>query len=651
LKTFVTMVTGLYLALAVSSVGVRAQVTIHPLVLTNPPSSGAPDTSMPVTHPLLFAAVGIEYQRQIVAVHGDIMGNKTYALSGDVPSGMVIENAGASETCGQSYATATTTYTHVDCGRISGWTPSSAADNHTITVTVTDASSDSVNASWTINAIDTGVGSETIDIVVVDGDDGTYRSGNGSAYGAANCASGCGTGTLANPWKTIEDAFEGTHTANGGAAGSIVYFRHTTTDGGGGTGTYTVPFATGIVSNTSDCDPISSTSIAWSANGRASSMVGFPGEDRPVIDLRFDGSFTAEASCTETNAPPLFQVVGNGMVDRMHFKNGHVMFLQVQATSEYWMPTITNNVFDTIGPPGFSESNTSGVMVSTVPGATQCTDTGSRIQFGGAFANNQFVNMSTGSFKFYSLCYAWIANNSNEGNLVENNDGDIALKGGVSFYNEVAHNVGIDIDAVCIGGNNAGWVNTVIHHNLCVTVTAPTASAGYANKCVMWGQNWDISEQLNPTWIIYNSCDKGRIWLRGSSTDTTANGNTNIADEEVYIYGNALENGDAAQTPSAGVCIGAGTPTSPSEFAQCVITGDEITLALLNISNNLVAASGVLNADGELEDEGDLGTYGFQWAEEGAPEPPAGGGRPRIRGFGRRVLLDLPRFDVATVTP
>jgi hypothetical protein len=75
----------------------------------------------------------------------------------------------------------------------------------TPTITVRDVAGAQVSATWPITVTASG-------FVFVDARSGRNTSGNG-------CTTNCGTGTIANPWRTIKDVYLN------GTAGAFVYFR------------------------------------------------------------------------------------------------------------------------------------------------------------------------------------------------------------------------------------------------------------------------------------------------------------------------------------------------------------------------------------------------------------------------------------------
>jgi hypothetical protein len=78
------------------------------------------------------------------------------------------------------------------------------------TLVVRDAEGTQVSANWSISV--TAAGFRFIDAV-----NGTHALGNG-------CTANCGTGTYANPWRTISDTYEGDRNAST-YAGEFLYFR------------------------------------------------------------------------------------------------------------------------------------------------------------------------------------------------------------------------------------------------------------------------------------------------------------------------------------------------------------------------------------------------------------------------------------------
>jgi len=156
----------------------------------------APNTNLPSNHVMTRCYTGVTCTFPVLAVGGEWPYD--YTLT-NAPSGMVVKNADAGETCGIG----TATHTHVLCGEITWTNPSAGSYNPTIQVC--DVDNDCVSTDWDIAAQTTGF--RFVDDV------------NGSDTG------GSSTGLIASPWRTV-----GYAKANM-TAGDFIYFR---------TGTYTV---------------------------------------------------------------------------------------------------------------------------------------------------------------------------------------------------------------------------------------------------------------------------------------------------------------------------------------------------------------------------------------------------------------------------
>ena len=187
----------------------------------------------------------LEYNVQVACIGGTFP--YTYSLSGE-PAWLTI---------------ASTT------GILSGTpTDTTTDDDASITVICTDAVSATANRTFGIDVTTTG-------FFFVDKVSGTYRTGNGG------CVSSCGTGTLANPWKDLEDVYDGTTDDQ-----DIVYFRGCS---GCGTGANSWSYTTDNILLNAQDDVNGEEEIQWGNSGtHAQIWIAYPGET-PRIDYAYTG--------------------------------------------------------------------------------------------------------------------------------------------------------------------------------------------------------------------------------------------------------------------------------------------------------------------------------------------------------------------------
>lgn len=167
-------ITGALLAIAMAG-GQPAYAANYPLEIANIRSGLGANNRIARAYP------GIEYNIRAAVVGGAYP--YSYLLT-NAPSGMTIS---------------------AQTGLISWPNPQASA---TPTLTVVDSEGTRVSATWTITVTSTG-------FRFIDGTNGRNAAGNG-------CSSNCGTGTAANPWRTISDMYYN------GASGEFVYFRNGT---------------------------------------------------------------------------------------------------------------------------------------------------------------------------------------------------------------------------------------------------------------------------------------------------------------------------------------------------------------------------------------------------------------------------------------
>lgn len=140
-----------------------AEVAVYPLQILQPQANLT-------THSRYYKA----YPGLLYKVPVGVFGGAypfTYSLT-SAPSGMTIDSKGI----------------------ISWPNPTTAGSPHSVTVSVTDAAGTTVTRSWTITVTTQG-------FIFVDGTNGTHAQGYG-------CSANCGTGTIDNPFKSMNDFYQ-----------------------------------------------------------------------------------------------------------------------------------------------------------------------------------------------------------------------------------------------------------------------------------------------------------------------------------------------------------------------------------------------------------------------------------------------------------
>ncbi len=224
-------------------ISIMAQ-TYPTLQLIRPVAPGTFGVGLDANNRVYRAYPGTPYE-----IHADAVGGRwpyTYSLT-NAPTGMTIET-GPCVTIGQGCTAGTITWPN----------PQATASN--ITVTVTDADGVQDSGTWTIT-VDTA-GYCFID--AVNGNDTT------------------GTGTLASPWQTLEQARLGCP-ANG-----ILYLR---------AGTY---FTSDLTQTINGGSTGFTKKSGWSESARPVIWIAYPGDTRPLIEF----------GATGTNEVEMIDVIG-----------------------------------------------------------------------------------------------------------------------------------------------------------------------------------------------------------------------------------------------------------------------------------------------------------------------------------------------------
>lgn len=174
---------------------------------------------------------GLEYNVRMAVIGGGYP--FTYSLA-TAPSGMTINSS---------------------TGTITWPNPTTNGSPHTVTATVTDLEGTSANVTWTITVTTSG-------FIFVDAVNGTHAAGYG-------CTTSCGTGTIANPFKSFIDWYEGSDAgakSRSSYVNNFIYFR---------TGVYTMD---AYLEN-------SATRLAVLGEYKPLVWLAYPG-DTPVIDFQ-----------------------------------------------------------------------------------------------------------------------------------------------------------------------------------------------------------------------------------------------------------------------------------------------------------------------------------------------------------------------------
>jgi hypothetical protein len=349
----------------------RAFAANYPLELTNIKPSG----QLPASHRHYRAYPGIEYNIRAAVIGGDYP--YTFTLA-NAPAGMTI---------------------NANTGVISWPNPQASA---TPTITVRDRMNITVSATWTINVT-------TNNFKFVDAVRGQSAP--------------TGTGTAANPWRTMADVFNNT------TAADIVYYR---------AGTYN---QSGL--------PVGGVGGDWEGvlwRDKAPVWLAYPGE-RPIINFRYTGG--------GENSPLIRHYGDNVYIDGFEIINIRNIGFQFPSDMSVYGPTYRRLLAHELGP-SVSGSNASFIMTITRT-TGRCS--------GGVIQDSEFYNASTGNttIKIYSQHKILI-----EDNYTHDVVTGIELKDSIEQFT-VRGNRFDNVQIMPLGGNmHSGYLPTSgeILHNL-----------------------------------------------------------------------------------------------------------------------------------------------------------------------------------------
>jgi hypothetical protein len=489
----------------------------YPLTITSPRAN------LPDGHRMTRAYPGIEYNVRAVVMGGCYP--FTHELS-NAPAGMAIDASSGVIT----------------------W-PAPAADANAITLTVNDACENQATATWSIDVTTTGF--QFIDAV------------NGTAAASNGCAASCGTGTLANPWRSLNDMHEN------GTAGAVTYLR----GGGAVYGISDIP-TSGPCQLTPTLLP--ETRIEWNQGGTSVIWLGYPGESRPVIDFGHDGVFD---SCPSA---PRFRFTGSTIwLDGLEARNTHIMAFQIYANGSYIGATVRRCRFSN-GGPGLDGSNGSFVMTAR---------TNSTFKYGGYIGENEFSDYDgVCAIKTYEEDHLLVADNLSHS--VTTHVEAFAIKGGHSRV-ELRGNTFRDVVGEAIGGNTAGVDGYEVRFNN-VLVTGIEPVTGVVSESFTVSQDSSASNVF-----VYRNTFVGRVRVRSAVAGTGP----------FSFYNNVIQNGDGQQTPFPFLCDGS---PNTAGWGDCYSL-DEPGQVIL--TSNVAGVAGVVDANGLLQGAYRtqyLGTHGHE---------------------------------------
>jgi hypothetical protein len=360
MRMFGSMKTLGALAVAALLCGGVAEGANYPLEITNIRPAGSGGMA---SHARIYQAYpGLVYNIRAAVIGGAYP--YTYSLT-NAPSGMTI---------------------NAQTGEINWPSP---AGSVTPTLVVRDSEGTQRQQSWTINT-------STAAFKFVDAVNGRNSSSNG-------CSSGCGTGAIDSPWRTLSDVYRSPSSAN-----TVVYFK---------SGTYTIGDL-----------PRDDVGGAWDrvdfeGDRTSCQWVAYPGQ-RPVIDYQNGGPFI-RLSATSV------------YIDGFETVNSRVMAFQHPSGNPG--PTFRRNNFHHHNNARVDLNGTNAAMIMTTRGDT----TGTVIQ------DNDFHHSPEDAIKVYMQRKLLIENN-----LFRDGAKGIELKDSIEQFT-VRGNRFYNLTTMAIGGNMA----------------------------------------------------------------------------------------------------------------------------------------------------------------------------------------------------
>lgn len=411
---------------------------VYPREAGTAPAQGSPAIS--ASHRVFRAYPGLEYNVRAAVIGGAYP--YTFTLA-NAPAGMTINERS---------------------GLITWANPQA---NASPTITVRDSEGAQASSTWNIAVTTQG-------FRFVDSVNGTNASGNG-------CSANCGTGTAANPWRTIRDMWGTT----GAGPGEFVYFRR---------GTYRV------------------TDLARDRIGTAWERVEFSSAEKPVVWLAYPGEaplidFSYQPG---VEAGPLVRFVGsNTWIDGFETTRSHIIGFQFQSGPSDHYITFRRLRMHDHSEPGANNDGSNASFIMT----TQSYGLWSKYM---VIQDNVFYRAPADlAVKIYSQHKMLV-----EDNIYHDVVAGIEVKADVPQFT-LRNNVFYNVSSIAIGGNmDEGTTSGEINFNL-------------VRNTSIWAL--DVNQNGTARRIdIYRNTFVGRVRVR----------NTDSLDGPFNFYNNVIVNGD-----------------------------------------------------------------------------------------------------------
>jgi hypothetical protein len=523
----------------------------YPLEITWPKAVGAAPNGIDTNAAVRYAYPGLLYEHRVQARGGCFP--YSYSLNNG-PGWLTIDSS-----------TGIMTGTPTD---------ESAHDDASITVTVTETTNSIPGCDGSSTSQTFGIDVTTANTFFVDKVNGRSRIGNGG------CSSSCGTGTLQNPWRDLEDVFDGTTTTS-----QRVYFRGSPampSCGGANAWTYT----TANIPVVNADSALGEERIEW--DNRSTIWMRYPGE-LPRIDFGYTGP--GYPFNDGTSVPRILWDTTTGFLDG--FQVTRVMTVGWALARDSGRGVgVTRNQFCS-GGPGIDGGNSAYVLWGRAS---------SQMTYGDFVDGNlcqgiaqSGTDHSYSCFKFYDVDRTVIQRNTASGGTGDT-EAMFALKGGVTKVT-VRQNVFTDIgvNEIAIGGNMANSDSPLFVEfsgEICFNLVLTTVSTTFGTGALRIIEHSDDFEEVS----VYRNTFVGLVSLNQIGTE----------DGPLVIRNNIIVNNSGAQTPWPYIFENAITDQSR------VIYSTDPAAAAGNLVGTPVA--GIVDVNGNLTAayEGYLGIHGHQ---------------------------------------
>ena len=523
----------------------------YPLEITWPKAVGAAPNGIDAGAAVRFAYPGVTYEHRVQARGGCFP--YTFALSNG-PAWLTIDS-----TTGFMTGTPTDTTAH---------------DDASITVTVTETSNAIPGCDGSSTSETFGIDVTTANTFFVDKVNGRYRAGNGG------CVTSCGTGTLENPWRDLEDVYDGTT-----ATTQRVYFRGSSAMPGCGAAN-AWSYTTANIAITDPDDANGEEKIEW--GNRSTIWMRYPGE-LPRIDFGYTGP--GKPFNDGTSVPRITWDTSVGYLDGLQAVRVMAVGWDIGRDGGRGVGIVRNQFCS--GGPGIDGGNSAYVLWQR--SSAQLTY--------GDFADGNLcqgiaqsgLDHSYSCFKFYDVDKAIVQRNVASGGTGDT-EAMFALKSGVHRVTVRQNTItGIGVNEMGIGGNMANSdapLFVEFSGEICFNVVLTTVTTTFGTGAIRIIEHSDDFEEV----YVYRNTFVGVFSLSTIGPE----------DGPVVLRNNIIVNSSGGESPWPFIRENAITDPSRVTYSTnaALATGNLVGAP----ADNIVDASGNLTA----AFQGYIGVHGHQ---------------------------------------